>query len=99
MTTTPRIDGTSLERAHFRIRALREALSDICVLDASQHPESAAKIAELSLRVDDSRAQFAEDNCPGHVASEDDRKVCGRCGVHINSFRPDDARAQTGERE
>lgn len=27
--------------------------------------------------------------CPGHVASEQDSKVCGRCGVHIDSLRPD----------
>lgn len=31
-----------------------------------------------------------EDACPGHVASARDPKVCGRCGVHIDSFRPPD---------
>lgn len=30
-----------------------------------------------------------EDNCPGHVASEADPKVCGRCGIHIDSLRLD----------
>jgi hypothetical protein len=30
-----------------------------------------------------------EDNCPNHVASAGDAKVCGRCGTHINSLRPD----------
>lgn len=27
--------------------------------------------------------------CPGHVASEADAKVCGRCGVNIAEFRPE----------
>lgn len=31
-----------------------------------------------------------EESCPGHVASENDPKVCGRCGVHIDSLRPPD---------
>lgn len=29
-----------------------------------------------------------EDNCPGHVAHRFNRKLCGRCGVHIDSLRP-----------
>ena len=29
----------------------------------------------------------AEDNCPGHYASDADAKVCGNCGVHIDSLR------------
>ncbi len=33
---------------------------------------------------------FDEAACPGHVASETDPKVCGRCGVHIDSLRPED---------
>ncbi|MGY3588062.1 hypothetical protein [Bradyrhizobium sp. USDA 4350] len=37
--------------------------------------------ADLGARVD-------EDDCPGHVASDADPKVCGRCGVHIDSLRP-----------
>lgn len=36
---------------------------------------------------DDERVD--EQSCPGHVASKDDPKVCGRCGVHIDSLRPD----------
>lgn len=31
-----------------------------------------------SLRV----VKFTEEACPGHVASEHDSKICGRCGVH-----------------
>ncbi len=34
--------------------------------------------------------EFAEEDCPGRVASELDPKVCGRCGTHIDSLRPDD---------
>lgn len=33
---------------------------------------------------------FGQDDCPGHVASHSDAKVCGRCGVHIDSLSPDD---------
>lgn len=32
--------------------------------------------------------RFGEDECPGHVASEADSEVCGRCGIHIDSLRP-----------
>lgn len=31
---------------------------------------------------------FTEEECPGHVASKTDVKVCGRCGAHIDSLRP-----------
>lgn len=30
-----------------------------------------------------------EQECPGHVGSKHDAKVCARCGVHIDSLRPD----------
>lgn len=33
-------------------------------------------------------AEDPESACPGHVASADNPKVCGRCGVHIDSLRP-----------
>jgi hypothetical protein len=33
---------------------------------------------------------YTEDTCPGHVASTADAKVCGRCGTHVDSLRPDD---------
>lgn len=32
---------------------------------------------------------FGHDECLGHVASEADPKVCGRCGIHIDDLRPD----------
>lgn len=31
-----------------------------------------------------------EEECPGHVASDTDPKVCQHCFVHIDSLRPDD---------
>lgn len=31
--------------------------------------------------------QFSQDDCPGHIASDRDPKVCGRCGTHIDEFR------------
>lgn len=30
---------------------------------------------------------YSEDNCPGHVASEDDPKICGICHIHIETLR------------
>jgi hypothetical protein len=33
---------------------------------------------------------FGDENCPGHVASESDPKICGRCGIHIDALRPPD---------
>lgn len=32
-------------------------------------------------------ALVEEDACPGHVASELHSKICGRCGIHIDSLR------------
>ena len=32
--------------------------------------------------------KFREEDCPGHVASGSDSKICGNCGVHIDSLRP-----------
>ena len=31
-----------------------------------------------------------EQDCPGHVATDHDPKVCARCGVHIDDLRPPD---------
>ena len=33
---------------------------------------------------------YEENECPGHVASKADAKVCAHCGTHIDSLRPDD---------
>jgi hypothetical protein len=42
------------------------------------------------VRTLDEGFEFSEENCPGHVAAAHDPKVCGRCGVHVDSFRPDE---------
>lgn len=31
---------------------------------------------------------ISEDDCPGHVASDYNPKVCKHCGTHIDSLRP-----------
>jgi len=33
-------------------------------------------------------SHYGEDECPAHVASEADGKICERCGIHIDSLRP-----------
>lgn len=43
----------------------------------------------LQARLDLIKAQaHLEDNCPGHVASAADSKICAHCGVHVDSLRP-----------
>lgn len=33
------------------------------------------------------KVKFTDQTCPDHVASESDPKICGRCGIHIDSLR------------
>jgi hypothetical protein len=33
---------------------------------------------------------FDEQSCPGHVSVPENPKVCRRCGVHVDSMRPED---------
>lgn len=49
---TPRMDGTPLERAHWRINALREALRDIATTDATAAPDAPRALATNALAVD-----------------------------------------------
>lgn len=42
---------------------------------------------------------YTEDNCPGHVASQTDPKICGRCGVHSSSLDPGEPDAGRAEAE
>lgn len=75
------------------VRQLREAIEDsepklADFLDwlrgrYGEHPAHIAAALFLS-----ERTGCAEENCPGHVASANDPKVCGRCGTHIDSLRP-----------
>jgi predicted HAD superfamily Cof-like phosphohydrolase len=32
--------------------------------------------------------RFSEEMCPGHTASDTDKKVCRHCGIHVDSLRP-----------
>lgn len=59
--------------------------------DHHEAQEAAVKAHWQSV-VDEARASELVDEaaCPGHVASEGDPKVCGRCGLHIDSLRPDE---------
>lgn len=46
---------------------------------------------ESWLRAARKRVARAEEECPGHVGSDADPKVCGRCGAHVDGLRaPDD---------
>jgi len=47
-----------------------------------------ASLTVLSLDGGRRARNVLEENCPGHVASERDPKVCGRCGTHVDSLRP-----------
>lgn len=54
----------------------------------SDNPAMAQVYADAINSVKVPVAVITEENCPGHVASENDPKVCGRCGTHIDSLRP-----------
>jgi hypothetical protein len=47
-----------------------------------------ADIQAFLAEIKTEQAQYSEESCPGHVASDNDAKVCGRCGIHIDSLRP-----------
>lgn len=34
-------------------------------------------------------SHYGEDECPNHIASNADPKICGCCGIHIDSLRPE----------
>lgn len=52
----------------------------------------AKQLVEVARKASSARGEIIapdpETACPGHVASSDNPKVCGRCGVHIDSLRP-----------
>lgn len=51
-----------------------------------EHSGEVENIATVKVFCD---SHYAEQECPGHVASENDAKVCRRCGIHIDSLRPE----------
>jgi hypothetical protein len=77
-------------------QVLREALEVCRVGFENMEPASItdAEIIRVAIaKIDYALAfepDFDEQSCPGHVASKGDAKICGRCGVHIDSLRPDD---------
>lgn len=56
MTITPRMDGTALERAHWRIHALREMLHIMTTVDCALSPDGPRILARTALSVDDYNA-------------------------------------------
>lgn len=56
MTITPRMDGTALERAHWRIHALREMLAIIGSVDTGLSPDAPKMLVATALSVDDYNA-------------------------------------------
>jgi hypothetical protein len=49
-----------------------------------------AQLAEFMRRGRRAQQAVNEQTCPGHVASKDNPKICWRCGVHIDSLRPNE---------
>lgn len=58
--------------------------------DMSWQPVFDRIVAELDARVNG----VSEENCPGHVASDADPKICAHCGTHIDSLRPEEVAAE-----
>jgi hypothetical protein len=52
--------------------------------------ETALEYANAINSCNDREIKFTEGNCPGHVGSDNDPKICALCGVHIDSLRPED---------
>jgi hypothetical protein len=72
----------------------REALQRI--IDEEPHPALFERTAEgreafIQRLKNIARAGLGlYEACLGHVASEGDPNVCGRCGVHVNELRPEE---------
>jgi hypothetical protein len=80
------LEKFDLARAYAEDGAFRSAariLGDLAKSVTAHADWCAASLDELMARV-------PEEECPGHVASIMDPKVCGRCGTHVDSLRPDD---------
>lgn len=73
------------------IETLRVCIAAYLPKDSDDARQALAALAELSADAPAQIYLFREEDCPGHVASDHDRKVCGRCGVHIDSLRPDES--------
>lgn len=60
------------------------------MIEGKENKSDAILAAVTVLSLDGGRRarDVLEENCPGHVASADDPRVCAHCGVHIDSLRP-----------
>ncbi len=68
--------------ADYQVERLKAALVTLQWLRDNETDIRAYVAAKATARAVD------EQNCPGHVASERDPKICGHCGTHIDSLRP-----------
>lgn len=82
-------------KAQIFMTVLKEALISGCFVSSDGLTVTALldKICDLAVLSfwfsgEEDGYEFTEEECPGHVASESDKKRCGRCGVHIDSLRP-----------
>lgn len=90
ISTVERSSAETLGRVHgarfdYRGGAYEMRLGGVA--GTSTMSRDAAK--ESWLRAARKRVARGQDACPGHVASPADRKVCRRCGIHIDELRPD----------
>lgn len=72
---------SSITRSRELIAAERARFAQL--LDAEADP-----YRDWNMRGEGPGSEYDEQSCPGHVASERDPKICGRCGTHIDSLRP-----------
>ncbi|MBN9066725.1 MAG: hypothetical protein J0H60_09730 [Rhizobiales bacterium] len=89
---TRRSADSALELAVVQIgAAIRDKGSETAVRIAGIRSTSTMGLSgALSNWLTAARKKLAvfQDNCPGHVASCGDAKICGRCGMHIDELRP-----------
>ncbi len=67
------------------IKALLAGANDPMWADHCEMPKSIAKRAAMMLH--ELTYKFKPDDCPKHTASSWDAKICGNCGIHVDSLR------------
>lgn len=82
-TETYKIERGAIKRA-------RSAISGTNMRQETTSEHIARDIREGRFPKQSERKMVDENDCPGHVASKADAKVCAHCGTHIDSLRPDD---------
>ncbi|WP_054310000.1 hypothetical protein [Mesorhizobium sp. 1M-11] len=79
---TDRADLAKTYAADGAFHSAARILSDLAEKVQEHADYCDACLAEMMARV-------PEEDCPGHVSSIMDPKVCGRCGTHVDSLRPE----------